>query len=100
MGRSIPENAVSFYGPILEWLNDYGTKPNAVTEVIFDLNYFNTASAKQIAKIMVTFEKLSKKSKVLINWKYQFGDHDMMSEGLRYRELTELNINIIEKKEH
>ena len=96
-GRSIPENAVSFYKPVIEWLSDYGTKPNNLTEVIFNFTYFNTASAKQIAKIMISLEKISKKNKVIIKWQYQQGDHDMMTEGLRYKELTNLDINLIEK---
>ena len=98
-GISIPENAVSFYNPVIEWLLDYGIKPNNITKIIFDFSHFNTSSAKQIASIMVSLQKISKKSNVIIKWKYQKDDHEMMTEGLIYKEeLTNLNINIVEKQ--
>jgi hypothetical protein len=96
-GRSIPENAVSFYKPVIEWLTDYLLKPNTSTEILFKFDYFNTASAKQIAKIMLLLEKLSKKSNVLVKWFYKLGDHEMMEEGMRFEQLTELKIQLIEE---
>lgn len=96
IGRSIPENAVSFYKPVIEWITDYLIKPNDLTEIKFKFDYFNTASAKQIAKIMLLFEKLSKKSRVVLKWHYKLGDHEMMEEGMRYEELTDLKIVLAE----
>ena len=44
-GRSLPEDAPSFYGPMLEWLDEYyGGSPLPSTIFDFKLEYFNTAS--------------------------------------------------------
>ena len=98
-GRSIPENAVTFFKPVLEWMTDYSTKPNKTTDIVFNFEYFNTASAKQIAKLMVLFEKLSAKHKVLIKWKYQKEDIEMKNDGLRYQQLTDIDFMFIENEE-
>ena len=98
-GRSIPENAVTFYKPIIEWINHYSIKPNKITEIVFNFEYFNTASAKQIAKLMVIFEKLSAKHKVLIKWKYQKDDIEMKNDGMRYKQLTDIDFVFIENED-
>lgn len=95
-GRSIPENAVSFYKPVLEWLEDYSKKPLEHTDFHFRYDYFNTASAKQIAKIMIIIEKLCKNNRVTVKWHYKTGDTDMRTDGMRYQELTDINIELIE----
>ncbi len=95
-GRSIPENAVSFYSPIISWLSKYKKNPCAVTEVIFDWEYYNTATDKQVAKIMLQLEELAEKGKTIVKWHYMEGDHSMMSHGMRFKELLKLDIEMIE----
>ena len=97
IGRSIPENAVSFYKPVLDWFKDYSKNAEKYTEIHFKFDYFNTASAKQLAKIMLAIEHLGKKNKVVVKWHYQTGDTDMRTDGMRYKELTEINIDLIEE---
>src|SRR5688572_31551773 len=45
-GRSLPEDSVEFYGPVLEWISNYAKAPNATTHFSFKLEYFNTSSSK------------------------------------------------------
>lgn len=94
--RSLPENANGFYAPVFKWFNTYSENPDANIVFIFKLEYFNTASAKQIAKILLTLEHLSNKSNVLIKWFYKKGDLDMMSSGLRYSKLLNVKFDIEE----
>jgi hypothetical protein len=47
-GRSLPENAVLFYIPLLEWMNNFASSSEKTMVIHFKLDYFNTASAKQI----------------------------------------------------
>ena len=94
--RSYPENAIDFYNPIISWIKLYGRKPNEKTNFIFDLEYFNTASSKQIMKLILELEKLSNKSSVTIDWKYKDIDEDMLSLGVRFQKLVELEFNFIE----
>ncbi len=96
VGRSIPENAVSFYKPVLEWLEEYAKTTKGDIEFKFSFDYFNTASAKQIAKIMLVLEKMSKTNKVKVKWFYKKNDTDMQTDGIRYQELTDIDIDIVE----
>ena len=34
-GRSMPEDPIEFYKPIIAWAADYVSEPNAVTEFVF-----------------------------------------------------------------
>ena len=64
-GRSLPEHAIVFYAPILEWLKTYSTSPAEYTEIHIQLDYFNTPSAKpllveicsQVSPLSVLFHK-------------------------------------------
>jgi len=94
--RSLPENANGFYAPVFKWLNSYSESPDSDVVFTFKLEYFNTASAKQIAKILLTLEYLSQKCNVLIKWLYKKGDLDMMSSGLRYSKLLNVKFDVEE----
>ena len=96
-GRSLPENAIGFYEPVLNWLSQYSATPLELTIMNFKLEYFNTSSAKQLAKILLMLEKLSEKGhKVIINWYYQKEDTDMYASGNRFSKLISLNFSFIE----
>jgi hypothetical protein len=95
-GRSLPEDAFSFYLPVIEWLSKYAASPAAQTSFTFNLEYFNTASAKQIFKLISIVSELSKKNSTTVNWHYDKGDRDMKSSGERFSKLFELPVNLVE----
>jgi len=95
--RSLPENAIDFYNPILDWIEEYSKNPNPETIVNFKLEYFNTASAKQIAKVLLQLFEISKNAKVKINWHYDKNDSDMLASGQRYSKLINLDFEFIEE---
>jgi len=96
-GKSIPENSVAFYKPLLEWLDNYSVSPNISTVLNFQLDYFNTSSAKIIADILKKLDKLqdSGLSNVVVNWYYQDIDEDMLEAGEDYRTFTKTVFNLI-----
>jgi len=94
--RSLPENAIDFYNPILDWLQEYSKNPNNETIIQFKLEYFNTASAKQIAKVLLKLLEISKNAKVKINWYYDKDDTDMLASGQRYSKLINLEFEFLE----
>lgn len=93
--RSLPENANGFFEPVFTWLSEYAANPNATTKFVFSLEYFNTSSAKQIAKILLILEKLSKTNDVSICWQYKTDDNDMMAAGERYSKLLNMQFNLV-----
>jgi hypothetical protein len=86
-GRSLPEDVVEFYRPVLEWINHYKEAPNKKTEVMIKVEYLNTASSKLIQDVLMSFEKIQG-SKVI--WYYREDDDDMDAMGHEYAEIIEL----------
>lgn len=90
-GKSLPEDVISFYGPVLKWLDSYGATPNASTVVDFKMVYFNTASSKMILDILFKLEELSKGGTAIsVRWHFQEDDEDMKEAGEEYGDLIEI----------
>ena len=94
--RCFPEDAMAFYSPIIEWLKNYSISPNSLTHFHFKFEYFNTSSSKQLFKIFLLLEELSKKNEVIISWYYSKTDSDMLLSGERYSKLLDLKFNMVE----
>lgn len=81
-GRSFPLNAKGFYLPILEWLEAYSAKPNATTNFVFKLEYFNTPSSKSISDILKKLKEIKDGgSAVSVFWYYEEDDIDILDLG-------------------
>jgi hypothetical protein len=65
-GKSIPENAEKVYNPILNWLKEYIHKARPITNLRLDLEYFNTASAIWLGKIINILIGINEPDYVLI----------------------------------
>lgn len=99
-GRSIPENSVEFYKPLIDWLEKYGSSPCQTTVVNIQLEYFNTSSSKCILDIFKKLELINKKGNpVEINWYYEEDDEDMFEAGEDYQSIISLNFKMIEMEE-
>ena len=99
-GSSHPENPMKFFNPILTWLEDYGKNPAQNILLTFNLEYFNSSTAKYILNILWAFEKMAKEHsliKVEVNWYYKEEDLDAFAAGERYAQLTTLKINLIKE---
>ena len=94
--RCFPEDAKKFFNPIIEWIENYALSPNPGTNFNFKLEYYNTSSSKQLFKIFLILEELSKKKEVLVSWHYSNNDQDMLSSGERYSQMFELKFNLVE----
>lgn len=94
--RSYPEDAFDFYKPILRWVDDYIKKPNENTVFEFKLEYFNTTSGKQLFKIMLMLEELSKTKTVVIHWHYKKGDKEMFVHGEIFSKIITVSFKFIE----
>jgi len=97
-GRSIPENSIEFYKPLIEWLKDYGKNPQPKTEVNVQLEYFNTSSSKCILDIFKRLETIhvNNNSEVVVNWYYEEDDEDMLEAGEDYEAILKIPFNMIE----
>lgn len=88
MGQSLPENVSHFYGPVLEWIDEYVVNPNEKTNLVMRMDYYNTASSKMLFEILSKFNKLYESGKeVSIEWHYADDDEDMEEAGEEYADL-------------
>lgn len=96
-GRSIPENSIEFYKPIVDLLEKYATKPQAATNVNIQLEYFNTSSSKCILDVFKKLETINKNgSKVMINWYYEEDDEDMLEAGEDYQAIINVPFKMVQ----
>lgn len=84
-GNSIPENSNSFYLPFLEWIDERSniikhSKHDLQIEV--DLEYFNSASLKQIIKLFLKCTELVGQHNVKVVWYCDSSTDDFMETGM------------------
>jgi len=96
-GRSISEDAKGFYDEVNLWIDEYLKEPADVTSVEVTLEYFNSASAKQIIMILQKLLLLTLQHKKLnVNWFYEEGDEDILEKGEYFSSVLNLKFNFIE----
>jgi len=86
-GNSLPEDVATFYNPILSWFDEYSNNPNEVTNIIFNLEYYNTSSSKMILKLLEKFRDIHRNGfEVEVQWHFLEDDEDMIEAGEDYSE--------------
>jgi hypothetical protein len=99
-GRSIPENSIEFYKPLIEALEEYKNNCQSSTKVDIQLEYFNTSSSKCILDVFKKLEAInSGNSEVVINWYYEEDDEDMLEAGEDYQAIISIPFKMIEVEE-
>ena len=96
-GRSIPENSIEFYKPLVDWLDEYANMSKDQVQVNIQLEYFNTSSSKCILDVFKKLEAINKgASDVIINWYYEEDDEDMLEAGEDYESIIRVPFKMIE----
>ena len=90
-GRSIPENAVDFYRPVLEWAKGIGSE--YVLTVHVQLEYFNTSSSKCLLDL---FKRLENSSSLEVQWYFDADDEDMLEAGEDYDHIVGVPFKFVE----
>jgi hypothetical protein len=100
-GKSLPENAIDFYQPVFDWATSFfsSSEVQGSVDINFKLDYFNTASSKQIAKFLRIIENSPVSENVTIKWFYDAEDADMLKAGNRYNKLMKVNFEFIVNEE-
>ncbi len=95
--RSLPEDSNSFFAPIFDWVSEYVKNPQEETEIIFQLEYFNSASARKFVKILIEFEPLFDNGKnVKVIWLYKQGDIVIRDRGIEISKVISLPFEVKE----
>lgn len=100
-GRSIPENSIEFYKPLVDWLDQYSGQAKPETAVNIQLEYFNTSSSKCILDVFKKLEAIHTGggSNIIINWHYEEDDEDMLEAGEDYQAIINVPFKMIETEE-
>jgi hypothetical protein len=86
-GRSLPEDSLSFYNPVMDWIKEYGKDPNPTTEFTFKLDYFNTASSKMILDLLKLLNGIKG---VTILWYCLSDDEEVKEAGEEFSEQVDI----------
>lgn len=96
-GRSIPENSIEFYKPLMDWIEEYAKSAQPKTTVNIQLEYFNTSSSKCILDLFKKLEAVN--NEIVINWYYEEDDEDMLEAGEDYDAIINIPFRMIEIEE-
>lgn len=81
-GRSIPEDSVTFYEPILKWTNTYLKSPQKLTRISLHLEYINSGSNRFIYQLLKQFADAHEAgNNVVIHWYFDEDDDTIKTLG-------------------
>lgn len=96
-GRSIAEDAVAFYQPVIKWIEDYLKKPEPLTRLNLKMEYINSGSNRFIFSIMrMLDEAYSQGHNVIINWYFEEDDDTIKNLGRDFQALVKAPFKMVE----
>jgi hypothetical protein len=96
-GRSIPENSIDFYKPLIDWIDRYGRDPRQKTALHVQLEYFNTSSSKCILDVFKKLESIrAAGNEVTVLWHYEVDDEDMLEAGEDYAGIINVPFRMVQ----
>jgi hypothetical protein len=93
-GRSIPDDALLFYEPLMEEVNEYVKKPLNETIARVDVDYVSTDSSKILLEIM---KVLNTTPNFSLEWMYDDDDEDIQELGEFYQDILKINVKFLPK---
>ena len=95
-GNSFPEDVITFFSPILSWFEEYSAAPNDHTELIFNLEYYNTSTSKMILKLLEKCKLIHRQGhEVEVQWHFLEDDEDMIEAGEDYSENVKIPFKFV-----
>jgi len=83
-GRSLPENVMNFFTPLIEWASNLTAQ---VVKFDIKLEYINSASSKRLLDLLKVFDANSHINTFNIDWHYETDDEDSLENGQIFEEL-------------
>ena len=102
-GECRPENVLTYFSPILNWLNKFKNWAINLSEPIdqtlnfhFKLAYYNTSSAKFLFNIFEKMKTIQEEGMtVKIVWYYDELDEDLLENGKEFEKILELEFEFV-----
>ena len=94
-GRSIPENALDLYAPVLAWVRAYVNEPANHTHLEFKLSYFNSSSTEHLLEVFQLLKSVSEKGhRFTCKWYREADDEDMEQIAQDFMALTNMQFEL------
>ncbi|HOK51949.1 MAG TPA: DUF1987 domain-containing protein [Bacteroidales bacterium] len=100
-GFSLPENAIEFYQPVINWITKYKNDVLSLSNypqihVIFKLSYYNSSSLRKLIEIFTLFSEMYHKGvPITISWQYVSEDPSMAESGKEIGEITKIPVTLV-----
>ena len=97
-GRSIPEETLNFYNPLIQWVEQYIENPQPNTLINLKIEYLNSGSHTSLLVILKKLEELhiaKKSGEMLVKWYYEQDDEYMMEAGEEFRGMLKMPFEFI-----
>lgn len=92
-GRSIVEDTVTFYKPVIDWADNVTCNEMTVS---VRLEYMNTSSSKQLLTILKTLASNPCIKSLYVEWYYEEDDEDMLDMGKDYESIIHVPFDFYE----
>lgn len=105
-GISRPEDVVAFYESVIFKIENFVSQSlknesilkNLTFDLIFDLNYINSASSKYILQILDLFKRLKVKgARINCTWYYEDIDDQILEDGEDLSDVIRMEFNFLER---
>ena len=83
-GRSLPENVIRFFHPLIEWS---GMLKAEVVKMDVNLEYMNSASPKKLLELLKVIDANNSVKEFIVNWHYEADDEDALESGQIFEDL-------------
>lgn len=77
-GRSLPEDVIRFYNPLIAWVKNLTTE---VVKIDLNLEYLNSASSKKVLELLRMLDTNEAIKELIVNWHYEADDEDALESG-------------------
>jgi hypothetical protein len=77
-GKSLPENTVNFYKPLIEWAGHLSAEE---VNLEINLEYLNSASTKNLMDLLRVLDINSQIKTLYVHWYYEADDEDILESG-------------------
>ena len=81
-GRSLPENALEFYEPVMVWVERYFETNGCAAEFHLTIEYCNSASTRYMFNMLMDMEeKIAEGHDIKVFWYYRDEDEMIRAKG-------------------
>ncbi len=94
-GKSYPENALTFFGPILDWLNEYVKNPLPKTNFDINVTYVNSISNKMVLDVFKTLSKIEAPNELVVRWHHKEDNEDIQELGEEFGDLIQIPMEFV-----